>query len=364
VINVGLIEMTHIGVGVLGKCPFVCVGGGFMREKIIEVLAELEQRENIIILYACESGSRAWGFASTDSDYDVRFIYGRHWRERFTVQYYRDVIDGRKGRQETSAYIRQLSKDYDLDVNGWDLVKTMELLCSGNLALAEWLQSPIVYHQDMYVAPFLRTLSTEYFKSKAGVYHYIEMASRNFQQYIANVEGDVIHKKYLYVLRPIYACIWLIVHDTPPPMEFQRLFQDPTVDTYIMSHTRYSLRLETEKLIAQKMQGDELGRGERLYSLDAQIVFWLNTFKKVAQKLNVHDVSVEEKGKLDAAYRLMVGHVSERIEKENKYFCSSLKPEHVVSVRPLTENKIVASKNQFEKQGRIFVPKQKEDTML
>ena len=45
-----------------------------MRETIIEKLTELEQSENVRVLHAVESGSRAWGFASPDSDYDVRFI--------------------------------------------------------------------------------------------------------------------------------------------------------------------------------------------------------------------------------------------------------------------------------------------------
>jgi hypothetical protein len=34
-----------------------------MIERIIESLKQIEEEENVKIIYACESGSRAWGFA-------------------------------------------------------------------------------------------------------------------------------------------------------------------------------------------------------------------------------------------------------------------------------------------------------------
>jgi predicted nucleotidyltransferase len=103
-----------------------------MREKIHAYLRDIETREEIRILYACESGSRAWGFPSIDSDYDVRFIYlhPRDWYLSIDLQQKRDVIE--------------CSVDHHLDINGWDLRKALQLLRKGNPPLMEWLGSPIV----------------------------------------------------------------------------------------------------------------------------------------------------------------------------------------------------------------------------
>ena len=48
-----------------------------MKDIILRELKKIEEQENVKIIMAIESGSRAWGFASPDSDYDVRFIYVR-----------------------------------------------------------------------------------------------------------------------------------------------------------------------------------------------------------------------------------------------------------------------------------------------
>ena len=102
-----------------------------MRETILEKLDEIEKRENIKILHCIESGSRAWGFASPDSDYDVRFIYVRPKEFYLRLDKTRDVIEW------------QL--DDTLDINGWDLQKPLRLLHSSTPTLFEWNNSPIVY---------------------------------------------------------------------------------------------------------------------------------------------------------------------------------------------------------------------------
>lgn len=78
-----------------------------MRETILSKLDEIENRENVRILLAVESGSRAWGFASRDSDYDVRFIYVRPKEDYLRLEKTKDVIE--------------LPIEGELDINGWDL---------------------------------------------------------------------------------------------------------------------------------------------------------------------------------------------------------------------------------------------------
>ncbi len=177
-----------------------------MKELILETLRQIECKENVKIILAVESGSRAWGFASPDSDYDVRFIYVRPRDHYLRLDKTRDVIE--------------LPINDMLDVNGWDLSKTLQLLHSSNPTLFEWLASPIVYMQTEE-ADALRQLSKDYFSVKKSLHHYLHMAESNYREYL---KGDMVRaKKYFYVLRPLLACQWILERPTPPPMLFSEL---------------------------------------------------------------------------------------------------------------------------------------------
>ena len=179
-----------------------------MREKIQEQLRRIEEAENIKILLAVESGSRAWGFASPDSDYDVRFIYIRRLEDYLRLGAIRDVIE--------------LPIDDVLDINGWDLQKTLRLLHKSNPTLFEWFSSPIVYQKTEFADKF-RDLMMHYFSSKKTLYHYVSMAEGNYREYL---KGDFVRaKKYFYVLRPVLACQWILDWGTPPPMLFSELLK-------------------------------------------------------------------------------------------------------------------------------------------
>ena len=186
-----------------------------MQAQIIQKLNEIESHEQVHILHAVESGSRAWGFASSDSDYDVRFIYIRDPSFYLKLERTRDVIEW------------QL--DETLDINGWDLQKTLRLLRKSNPTLFEWASSPIVYKTTSE----WQTISAcfpDYFLSKPGLYHYLSMAEGNYRDYL---KRDMVRvKKYLYVLRPIFACKWILERRTPPPMLFSELVStvaDPAI---------------------------------------------------------------------------------------------------------------------------------------
>lgn len=179
-----------------------------VKEIIQAQLRKIEADEQIRILLAVESGSRAWGFASPDSDYDVRFIYVRQEREYLRLDSVRDVIE--------------LPIDEILDINGWDLQKTLRLLHKSNPTLFEWFSSPIVYQETDFADQF-RSLMNRYFSSKKALYHYISMAEGNYREYL---KGDMVRaKKYFYVLRPVLASRWILDRGTPPPMLFSELME-------------------------------------------------------------------------------------------------------------------------------------------
>lgn len=203
-----------------------------MKEIILRKLAQIEQTEHVQILLAVESGSRAWGFASPDSDYDVRFIYIRPREDYLRLEKCRDVIE--------------LPINEVLDINGWDLSKTLQLLHKSNPTLFEWVSSPIVYLETDF-AVRLRAIMTRYFSSKRGLYHYLSMASGNYREYL---KGDIVKaKKYFYVLRPILACRWILDKGTPPPVLFSELMKSELVP---------ELKPEVKRLLALKMNSPEI----------------------------------------------------------------------------------------------------------
>lgn len=203
-----------------------------MRNEILKRLAQIEKAENVRILIAVESGSRAWGFASPDSDYDVRFIYVRPKDEYLRLQKRRDVIE--------------LPLSHELDINGWDLNKTLRLLHKSNPTLFEWFSSPIVYLKTNFAVRFQSTMG-RYFSSKRGLYHYISMASGNYREYL---KSDMVKaKKYFYVLRPVLACRWILDNGTPPPMLFSEL---------VNSELTPELLPEVERLLDLKINSPEV----------------------------------------------------------------------------------------------------------
>lgn len=178
-----------------------------MKETISNKLNEIEKKENIKIIYAVESGSRAWGFAGTDSDYDVRFVYVRNKEFYLKLEPTRDVIE---------YPINDL-----LDISGWDISKTMRLAHNSNPSLYEWLQSPIVYKEDIVVNE-LRELFEEYFSVNKISRHYYHMAENQDYKYIKN-NKEVKVKKYFYLLRSILSAKFVLDYKTVPPIEFNKL---------------------------------------------------------------------------------------------------------------------------------------------
>lgn len=213
-----------------------------MQKLIQEKLKEIEAQKNVQILFAVESGSRAWGFASHDSDYDVRFVYVRPIEDYLHLEDIRDVIEW------------QL--DDTLDINGWDLKKALQLLHHSNPTLHEWNHSPIVYRTSEEWLSISEVID-QYFMQKAEAYHYLSMAKKNFRTYL---KGDTVWlKKYFYVLRPLLACRWILERNSFPPMLFSDLMEtylDESVKPYVLD------------LLRKKQETSELGTGPRIDALN------------------------------------------------------------------------------------------------
>ncbi|WP_019946746.1 nucleotidyltransferase domain-containing protein [Hymenobacter aerophilus] len=178
-----------------------------MLARIQTALRQLEATHDIRILYACESGSRAWGFPSPDSDYDVRFIYCHPAAWYLTLDEGPDTLN--------------FPVDDELDLAGWELRKALRLLRGSNAALFEWLQSPVVYHEGLDFRAQLAPLLPATFNLKAGLHHYLGQLRRGVEQDLTG--EDVRLKRLFYALRSALAARWIRERQTMPPMEFAPL---------------------------------------------------------------------------------------------------------------------------------------------
>jgi len=216
-------------------------------ENAIETeLTAIERDEGVRILFAVESGSRAWGFPSADSDYDVRFVYARPAEGYLSVFEDRDVIE----RPITGL----------LDVNGWDLKKALALLRKSNPALMEWVVSPMIYRESS-AAPVFRKLAKKAFRPLAACHHYLSMARTNQRR--ANGEERVRLKVYLYALRPLLAAKWVITYGTLAPMRFAEL-----VEAFLPSGP---VRSAIDELVRTKSSTGEQDSVEHIADVDEYI---------------------------------------------------------------------------------------------
>ncbi|MFD0679634.1 MULTISPECIES: nucleotidyltransferase domain-containing protein [unclassified Paenibacillus] len=219
--------------------------------KIQSELLRIEREEQVRIVYACESGSRAWGIASQDSDYDVRFLYVRPIDWYLSILEKRDVIE------------RPISDQ--LDINGWDLKKALNLFSKSNPPLLEWLESPITYVEPYTVTQQIRKLAPLTFSPRSSIYHYLHMAKRNHRHYL---QGEVVQiKKYFYVLRPILACMWTLERGSMAPVDFGDLISGLQLEP--------ALKRAIDALIIRKKAGEEFDLEPRVnrvnYFLEKQI---------------------------------------------------------------------------------------------
>lgn len=223
-----------------------------MRERIKETLAQIEKTHRVKVLYACESGSRGWGFASPDSDYDVRFIYVHQPDWYLALDKKRDVIEK--------------PIDDELDVAGWELSKALRLLRNSNPALIEWLSSPVVYYQDEAFTREIKALAEQFYSVRKARYHYLSMAKRNTQEHL--LAEQIRLKKYFYVLRPVMALRWIAAGKGLPPMAFDELMAGTITDADVLA--------EIEELLILKKASGESHYGTRRPAVDRLIQDVLN----------------------------------------------------------------------------------------
>jgi predicted nucleotidyltransferase len=201
----------------------------------------IETRENVKIIFAIESGSRAWGFPSPDSDFDVRFVYAH------TKDWYLSITPGRD--------VIELPLEGDDDINGWDIRKALGLALKPNPVLLEWLSSPIQYYWNTKACDAIIQFTRKITHGSRCRHHYMRMAD------MQRGDGDQIKlKRYFYALRAAMALRWIETRDDLPPMNFHSLMAGLDVPS--------DFAAEIQRLLHIKTSTAELGQGPRIPILE------------------------------------------------------------------------------------------------
>jgi len=205
--------------------------------RIDAALEAIEQNHRVTIVLAIESGSRAWGFPSPDSDYDCRFLFFRRRDDYLSPWHKRDVIE--------------LPLDEELDINGWDVGKALKLLLKGNAVVIEWLTSPITYRGDPRFRDELLAFAARHADRERLRRHYLHLGEKQRRTYFADTKAVPL-KKVFYALRPAAALRWLRLHDMEvPPMHFPTLMAECNPDAEVT--------MVVADLLLRKAQTRELG---------------------------------------------------------------------------------------------------------
>ena len=212
---------------------------------ITSLIHQVCQDQAIIPLHAIESGSRAWGFASPDSDYDVRLIY------RHEPDWYLRLYTGK----DTFEFIQNDLFNVPFDIGGWDVRKALQLLYKSNAVIFEWLNSPIVYYSDDKFLQAVKAVQNDFFDPKAIYYHYQGMAKNANSE--LELDKPIRLKKWFYLLRALLASIWTIENACPPPVNFYLILP-------LLTESEHQEILE---LVAVKQAQDENYRHELSKSL-------------------------------------------------------------------------------------------------
>lgn len=236
---------------------------------ILDLLKNIEKQHGVIILFAAEAGSRAWGFPSKDSDYDVRFVY-IHPRDHYLslhIETKRDTLEW-------------MSEDRMFDLSGWDVRKSLVLMEKSNPSLFEWLYSPIVYLKRNYAFDQLKFAVDKTYNRVASHYHYMSMAKNNFRRWL--VTENVRFKKYLYVLRPLMAVDYISTHETPPPVNYFDLIEQCSVPNDVKTRV---LDLIRRKANAEEL--DDMPRDEVLHEYISKMLDWEKPYYDIPPKMSL-----------------------------------------------------------------------------
>ena len=264
------------------------------KNEVLQKLSDLRKDRYIQILHAVESGSRMWGFESSNSDYDVRFIYKHQGSDRyidFDVESKIDVID--------------LPVQNDIDIVGWDIRKVFKLFVKSNGNLIEWLHSPIRYKEPSPLIEKLIALSKSVFNPTALCYHYYSIATKHKLKYLDSVD-EVHYKKYFYTFRALMCIDYILRRNEIPPILFEDLLGDWVSRSSIDSNIIREVNTSILKLLEIKKKGVEGMSGSPIEAIHECVTIMIENYKGGFPASSRSKINPKDLEKLKGIYRQLV----------------------------------------------------------
>lgn len=231
-----------------------------MKDKIVRHLNNLELEREIKILWACETGSRAWGFPSTNSDYDIRMIYV-HKKDWYISL------------NESKDSIELMFDNNDIDITGWELKKALKLLRKSNASMLERVQSPIIYKADREFGNDVKIEAQNHYSKIATMHHYLSMS----KGFLVNLHSPFKLKNFFYTLRSSMVCKWIIEKKAMPPIEFKKVYMNLSLDSSITQRIQDLITLKSN------VSEDYLHKGEG--KLIDHIYQWISEAESIKSQL-------------------------------------------------------------------------------
>ncbi len=233
---------------------------------ILEEIKKIEDKENVKVVFLIESGSRAWGWESKDSDFDVRGVFIQDY-EKF---------------EEEEKQINVVSGDLDIEL--WDLKKFFRLMIKSNPSVWEWLSSDVIYKGNKIFNELKEIFEKDFNKEKMQK-HYLSMARQNFEKYINKIGEKANLKKYVYVLRSIAYVKFIEEKRLPPPKHYKK----------IISYLPKEIKEFFEKIVEDKKESESL-EGKRNKEVENYVIsFWDKKIKKEKDKFDIEKLEIKFK---------------------------------------------------------------------
>jgi len=213
-----------------------------MNKIISQYLKKLEEDKEVKILLACETGSRAWGFPSPDSDFDIRIIY-MHKKDWYLSL------------SEKKDSIAVMYENNEIDITGWDLRKSLKLLQKSNPPLLERIQSPIIYKSDDEFLTEMKTVAQSQYSRIATIHHYLSMAKKFLTELKENKDYKL--KKFFYALRSATACKWILETEKIPPIEFNKMLNKIEISKSLTDRINELIYLKSTKSESYRHKGEK-----------------------------------------------------------------------------------------------------------
>ncbi|MEZ3117809.1 DNA polymerase beta superfamily protein [Halobaculum sp. MBLA0147] len=211
-----------------------------------QALGAIEHEHDLQIIGAWNTGSRAWGLSHPDSDHDIAFIYAQPLSHYQTMSNYTASLQGDGTELDSFDSTRRVAQE-DIDFEGWDIKRFLELLADSNATAMEALNSPISYSTHP-ILDDIRAYVNDHFEVISLYDHYRSFAKTHYYEYLADSDRPTVDKN-LYTVRACLLGLYILETHEYPPLNFNDFLDeapDNVLDGWDVNEIRWLAELKQD----------------------------------------------------------------------------------------------------------------------